>query len=620
MAVYTVDTTADTVDARDGVLSLREALAQADAAAGADTIRFADAVQGGTIVLAGSQLTVASEATIDGGSGLTIDADGRSRVLLVQEPEGDQPVTVTLSHLTITGGRIREGQGGAGISDASEYSGYASSLNLDHVAVTGNRGGGIDGFYNVNLINSTVSANKGGGIDGRYVSLARSTVNDNEGRGIHGYRGVYLHDSTVSGNHTTGGVGGLESNGWIFVENSTISGNTGGGIETYPSHLIVRNSIVVGNYDANGVAADVIGDIVDSNGHNIFGSEVEGAAASDLTNVPANLLFAAINPTTGGGLLADNGGPTQTIALRNAPDNSALGGADPGDSPVTDQRGEARPAPHGTDPDIGAFESAWVASAPAKGFNGLEYIATYPDLIRALGPQEAAGTAHYLRYGAAEGRAVGFDGLAYIASYADLTLAMGADRDAGATHFIAYGYTEGRTVAFHPLDYIASYMDLMAAFGANPDAGSSHFIAYGAAEGRHVAFDGLEYIASYDDLIHALGADRDAGGTHFIAYGESEGRHETFDGLQYVASYDDLITALGPNRDAGSTHFITYGSAENRPPDQFDEVQYLANYADLQAAFGDDTEAATIHYIRYGHAEGRRDEPLGTEAVVDFLL
>ena len=69
---------------RTGVLSLREALARADRTEEADTIQFAEAVQGGTIVLAGSQLTVASEVTIDGGSGVTLDADEKSRVLLVQ--------------------------------------------------------------------------------------------------------------------------------------------------------------------------------------------------------------------------------------------------------------------------------------------------------------------------------------------------------------------------------------------------------------------------------------------------------------------------------------------------------------------------------------------------------
>ena len=76
MATYTVTTTADTLDPTDGQLSLREALALADVdAATADTIDFAPEVQGGRIALAGSQLTVASEVTIDGGAGVTIDAE-----------------------------------------------------------------------------------------------------------------------------------------------------------------------------------------------------------------------------------------------------------------------------------------------------------------------------------------------------------------------------------------------------------------------------------------------------------------------------------------------------------------------------------------------------------------
>jgi hypothetical protein len=62
-------------------------------------------------------------------------------------------------------------------------------------------------------------------------------------------------------------------------------------------------------------------------------------------------VFASIDPTTGGGLLADNGGPTQTIAI--LPGGPAAGAADPATSTPTDQRGVARDA----DPDLGAFEA-----------------------------------------------------------------------------------------------------------------------------------------------------------------------------------------------------------------------------------------------------------------------
>jgi hypothetical protein len=93
---------------------------------------------------------------------------------------------------------------------------------------------------------------------------------------------------------------------------------------------------------------DIAGGITASNGRNIFGSDVDGNAPTDRENVPVSQLFA--------GGLADNGGPTQTIALRDAADNPALGGADPATAPATDQRGGVRPQPAGTNPDIGAFE------------------------------------------------------------------------------------------------------------------------------------------------------------------------------------------------------------------------------------------------------------------------
>ena len=98
---FIVTTTSD-VSADDGVLTLREALALADAdSLTADRIEFAPEVQGQTIVLGGSQLTVNSDVTIDGGAGVTIDANQASRVLLVQGLDTD----VVLRHLTITGGR-----------------------------------------------------------------------------------------------------------------------------------------------------------------------------------------------------------------------------------------------------------------------------------------------------------------------------------------------------------------------------------------------------------------------------------------------------------------------------------------------------------------------------------
>ncbi len=261
------------------------------------------------------------------------------------------------------------------------------------------------------------------------------------------------------------------------------------------------------------------------------------------------------------------------------------------------------------------FERAGSIEERTISFDALDYIASYADLVAALGANEGAGAAHYITAGSREGRTTTFDGLDYIASYADLIATFGLDERGGAVHYIANGSHEGRTTTFDGLDYIATYGDLIATFGANERAGAIHYITNGSHEGRTTTFDGLEYIASYDDLIAAFGANEPVGATHFITNGSSEGRTTTFDGLEYIASYDDLIAAFGADEHAGAIHYITNGNREERPRDDFDAVQYLANYADLRAAFGTDTTAATVHYISHGKAEGRTDDALG-----DFLL
>ena len=135
---FIVTTTSD-VSADDGVLTLREALALADAdSLTADRIEFAPAVQGQTIVLGGSQLTANSDVTIDGGAGVTIDANQASRVLLVQGLDTD----VVLQHLTITGGRTT-GDDVATAAAASVPTGY-TTLTLDHATVSGNSTAGYD--------------------------------------------------------------------------------------------------------------------------------------------------------------------------------------------------------------------------------------------------------------------------------------------------------------------------------------------------------------------------------------------------------------------------------------------------------------------------------------------
>ena len=340
MAIFTVNTLSD--DAQSGT-TLREAVASANASGGADVIQFASAIQGGTVQLSDGQIEITSSLTIDGGSGITIDAQGDSRVMSVAGALQSGPLAVTLVGLTLTGGQTDDLFAGAGI--ASEN----AQLTLDNCTVSDNtatnssaQGAGIFSTGpQLTLTNSTVSGNSlaadgggfGAGISGDEIMLINSTVAGNTGgtfgAGIEGYS-VTLIDSTVTGN------------------SATADSSAGGGIAALvpEATLTLSNSIVAGN--SAEYAADVSGSITSSNGHNIFGSDVTGNAATDLENVSTSLLFA--------GPLADNGGPTLTVALRDAADNPALGGALPVADITTDQRGEPRPAPAGTNPDVGAFE------------------------------------------------------------------------------------------------------------------------------------------------------------------------------------------------------------------------------------------------------------------------
>ena len=214
MATYTVTTVSDAVAPGDGLLSLREALAMADAIEAADTIEFTADLANQTIVLQQGQLTIASDVTVDGGDlGITIDANGESRVLHLQGG-----AEVTLDGVTITGGRITDD----GSSEAMNYGGGIftdddTSLTLLRTGVIGNttevgNGGGIAANGDLVLRDSAVTGNfahfTGGGIYaglvGSSITLTNSTVADNRAgvaSGVFFPKGdVSITDSTLTGN------------------------------------------------------------------------------------------------------------------------------------------------------------------------------------------------------------------------------------------------------------------------------------------------------------------------------------------------------------------------------------------------------------------------------------
>ncbi len=192
-------------------------------------------------------------------------------------------------------------------------------------------------------------------------------------------------DSTISGNKSNGNGGGvsLSSAARVNVTNSTIANNrangSGGGIATLNSSVARLNAVTVarnvadkdgggggfggGLFQGAGSTIRVENTLValntvnfpgatgfdcynettdfDSQGHNLL-TDDNGCTGFD---GPGDLVRA--NPKLG--QLADNGGPTKTIALRKDSPAIDRGGSD---APARDQRGVKR----GGHPDIGAYE------------------------------------------------------------------------------------------------------------------------------------------------------------------------------------------------------------------------------------------------------------------------
>ncbi len=117
----------------------------------------------------------------------------------------------------------------------------------------------------------------------------------------------------------------------------------------------------------------------------------------------------------------------------------------------------------------------------------LNFEASFSDLIAAFGNNQKAMQSWYNTYEPVEHRVANFNGLDYIASYGDLIAGFKAGtlsqvEDSGAFHYINNGIHENRTTSFNGLDYIASYSDLIKGYGTNSDAGAFHYIENGVNE------------------------------------------------------------------------------------------------------------------------------------------
>jgi hypothetical protein len=360
-----------------------------DALAAGGEIAFNCGTAPHTITLSSSAtIGAGQQVSLDGAGLITLSGGGAVRLFVVE-----QGGSLTLEHLTLTAGNAGTEDGGALRN--------RGTTTLNDVLVSGSSataGGGISNGSGGTLLvqHSTIAgnqaANNGGGIS---TNSGTTTV----------------QHSTITGNTAqTGSGGGLWYYKWnadlggpLTIENSTISANVavelGGGISTSGGEgspeLRLSNSTLVGNraphsgaiYNGNTATTITACTIADNQASEYVAGVFTSAdgtltmAQTILANDPeapggncahegtftdggGNLQFPG--ESCGSGVLtadpllaplADNGGPTQTMAPGSG--SPALDGG--GDTcPATDQRGEPRPADGNGDGtaacDSGAYE------------------------------------------------------------------------------------------------------------------------------------------------------------------------------------------------------------------------------------------------------------------------
>ncbi len=319
---YLVTDPGDTAGSASDV-TLRYAVTNAQ---NGDAITFANSLSGDTITLS-STLTISQSVTITGLGAANLAISGNHANKVFDVASG---VTASIAYLTIENGHAVTG---GGIYNHG-------TLTLSNSTLSGNfatSGGGIYNTGTLMLSNSTLSGNSdlyfGGGIHNTgALTLSNSTLSGNSssyyGGGMFNSGALTLSNSTLSGNSAFHSGGGIYNNGTLTLNNSTLSGNSasdfGGGIFNSASGTLTLSSSTL---SAN--SASIGGGIVNQDMLTLINTIVAGNTAA--TDPDINGSFSGShNLTSGNPLLnglANNGGPTQTMAVQGVSPAQGGGGA-----------------------------------------------------------------------------------------------------------------------------------------------------------------------------------------------------------------------------------------------------------------------------------------------------
>ncbi len=369
-----------------GVLSLSAVVLPAqEAGAATDTVtncsgdpgtagslpnEIAGAGAGDTIVFSLSCSTITLTSTIVISQDLTINGPGQTS-LAVDGGGTTEPFQVSSGTVSISGLTIQNGSGtdGGGIENSGNLT--VSNSSLASNSATGG-GGAIDnsGGGTLTVTSSTLSGNSagtgGGAIDNSgsgTLTVTSSTLSGNsagtDGGAIDNLGTVTVEESTLSGNTAGNYGGGIESNdATMTVDSSTVSGNSaisdGGGVDIEDDDAHGMSTIDNSTVTSNG--APFGGGIQDDQGPLTIGATIVAESTPDTDcavnasvtdqgyNIDDDGTCAFTGPGNNSGTLdgtlgslANNGGPTQTVALE--PGSPASGLVTAALCPATDQRG-----------------------------------------------------------------------------------------------------------------------------------------------------------------------------------------------------------------------------------------------------------------------------------------
>jgi Right handed beta helix region len=244
---------------------------------------------------------------------------------------------------TITNSRItgnRAGVTGAGVAAGlTTIRGCTISENVSQGSA-----GGLSITGSLTLLNSTVNGNSASAGSGGGILLRNITTPS------------LIRSSTISGNLATEGGGlRIENSAEVSVQNSTIALNRslgGAGISTSVASLSLTSTLCAWNASAVNIRDVTVGFTTFVANFSLLGNYSFDPDGSTVTLDAVTTALLGNSPELAP--LADNGGPTQTHALKKG--SSAINqGSNPGHL-AADQRGGLFKRKVGAGVDIGAFE------------------------------------------------------------------------------------------------------------------------------------------------------------------------------------------------------------------------------------------------------------------------